>query len=245
MRIGLLACLMAIYSWSCSAAAGDDLSSRMRNNPRFAELNARLEEMKKRHGSSFNNSNSSSSNWNSPSSSSTWNSSRSNSSLHSSNSSSSRTSGPDDLKQTPLEGIPAYPNVLIVTGKSSDNPSVSEGNIFVSSSGVIPTTAKRCNKRVKMVKFYTKDKPTLVYNFYVRNLQAKGWRFTDTKTPGEINAKNTASKLAVVIRYEQLPAPYTGTAVAITHMWTSIAPPDKIGIGESPDTDDSHLRLMD
>ncbi len=219
-------CLTVVCHSFCSAANADEFS-KLRSDPRFSDLTARFEALKKQQATTK-----SQNQYRSPS-------------YSSSSSNRTSSSAPGDLRLTPMELVPAYPNVRLVTGKSEDNPELREGALFGETTFGMPT-AKGCKQRAKHVKFYTNDQPNLVYNFYVRYLQKNHWRFTDTKTAGEINAKNPAAKLTVLIRYEKLPRPYSGTAVAITHVWTSTVAADTISIGgESPDMGSSQLSLLD
>ncbi len=93
----------------------------------------------------------------------------------------------------------------------------------------------------KYMKFWTRDGVSSVYAHYVRALQSQGWRISKKSTGSEIVAYLPSKKLAVSIKYKPLPAPYSGSAVALGQAWRKGSAPTRIVSMVNPDMSERGL----
>lgn len=120
------------------------------------------------------------------------------------------TDGAPDIKVAPSQfTVPLYP-----------------GNVKYTSFGQSGPAQK--SSQDKNMQFWTRDNVSQVYAFYVGNLKRQGWRFLKSSTSSEIQAALPGRNLGVSIKYKALPAPYKGTAVAVSEVWSKSGTPSKI-----------------
>lgn len=130
-------------------------------------------------------------------------------------------------------GKPIYQNKKWTDGAPDIKVSASQftvplypGNVKYTSFG--QSGPAQSSSTEKNMQFWTHDSVSQVYGFYVGNLKRKGWRFLKSSTPSEIQAALPGKNLGVSIKYKALPAPYKGTAVAVSEVWSKSGPPSKI-----------------
>lgn len=120
------------------------------------------------------------------------------------------TDGAPDIKVTSSQfTVPLYP-----------------GNVKYTSFGQSGPAQK--SSQEKNMQFWTRDSVNQVYGFYVGNLKRQGWRFLKSSTSSEIQAALPGRNLGVSIKYKALPAPYKGTAVAVSEVWSKSGTPERI-----------------
>lgn len=120
------------------------------------------------------------------------------------------TDGAPDIKVASSQfTVPLYPSNVKYTGFGQSGPAQKSG-------------------QEKNMQFWTRDSVNQVYGFYVGNLKRQGWRFLKSSTSSEIQAALPGKNLGVSIKYKPLPAPYKGTAVAVSEVWSKSGTPSRI-----------------